>query len=264
MPSGLIADPATLSPRAREWAQTPGATPPVVNVFHPGYWGGWSFELASASPPTATANATLRFGAGGWQEARGATTGGGWWVENVLAELDAPGEWFYDGARLYYGFNRTEPPPPPPPAPAPFVASRLANVLTLTGSPRHPVADVTLDGLTFAHTAATTMRPFTVASGGDWSTYRGGAVLAEGTARLAVARCTFLAPGGNGLVLSRWHVDAAVTDSEFVWTGESGLVLLGAPAAGVDASTDAEFPVGTRVVGNLFHECVPGRAGRGI
>ena len=46
---------------------------------------------------------------GGFQECRGSYHGGAFFIENVLEELDAPGEYFYDkaGKKLYLYPNGT-------------------------------------------------------------------------------------------------------------------------------------------------------------
>jgi hypothetical protein len=95
VPSGLVYDNASISPAVARWTWQPPTSdtlPPVVNAFHSGYWGGWSFQVAHVEP----GSSSIAFGPGGWQEARGSSTGGGWNVENVMEELDAPGEWFLD------------------------------------------------------------------------------------------------------------------------------------------------------------------------
>lgn len=35
----------------------------------------------------------IKWKRGGFQEARGSSGGGEWYVENIFEELDAPGEW---------------------------------------------------------------------------------------------------------------------------------------------------------------------------
>ena len=39
---------------------------------------------------------TLNWTKGGYQECRGSSHGGAFFIENVFEELDAPGEYFYD------------------------------------------------------------------------------------------------------------------------------------------------------------------------
>ena len=39
---------------------------------------------------------SLKWTKGGFQECRGSTHGGAFFIENIFEELDAPGEYFYD------------------------------------------------------------------------------------------------------------------------------------------------------------------------
>lgn len=93
---------------------------------------------------------SLAFSAGGWQEARGSSSGGGYYVENILEvggarggvirrlmplkrvpvilaqELDAAGEWFLDtNAELYVCVNGSNAPN------VTFVASQLDVLISL-------------------------------------------------------------------------------------------------------------------------------------
>ena len=78
VPSGVSysAEPGGFSERAAEWREP---TTGHVHAFHGGYWGNWIFEIAAHD----WRNRTIYFGAGGSQEARGSTTGGAFFVENI-------------------------------------------------------------------------------------------------------------------------------------------------------------------------------------
>jgi hypothetical protein len=82
--------------------------------------------------------------------------------------------------------------------------------------------------------------------------YPGGTIYASGTERLAINHCNFTSVGGNGVVLHRYNRDAALSNSEFSWVGDSAVVLLGA-TDGIDG-TAADVPVGTVISGNVMHE----------
>eukprot|EP00967_Tisochrysis_lutea_P018150 scaffold20574_cov34-Tisochrysis_lutea.AAC.3 len=91
----------------------------------------------SLFPPLSCQTGNFTFGRGGNQGARGADTGGDWAIENVLEELDAPGEFYFDEAsRLLYLFHNAS---GPPPAEAEFVVPKLRNLLNLTGTQWGPV-----------------------------------------------------------------------------------------------------------------------------
>jgi hypothetical protein len=75
------------------------------------------------------------------------------YIENVLEELDAPGEWFYNRTSrlLYLWWNATAGTPPPDGASAgeTLVATRLARLVEVIGSKLDPVVGVQLVGLGF-------------------------------------------------------------------------------------------------------------------
>jgi hypothetical protein len=71
---------------------------------------------AGAIALDAAGTATITFAEGGYQDARGSDGAGDWYIENVLEELDAPGEFYFDKAagKLYFYYNSSSPTTPPP------------------------------------------------------------------------------------------------------------------------------------------------------
>jgi len=71
-----------------------------------------------------------------------------YYVENVLAALDTPGQWYLDrqAGTCYY-----LPRPGETPERTEIIAPRLATLLRFAGSAAQPVAHLTLEGLSFAH-----------------------------------------------------------------------------------------------------------------
>ena len=136
-------------------------------MFHGGLWGGWQYSVASQQPNAST----LRFGFGGHQEARGSSvTKNHFFIEGVLEELDAPGEWFLDPKPdppvLYYWPNRTTNGDLAPPDKV--VLPLLESIVVVNGS-----KNVSFTGFEFTETRATYMEMYEVPSGGDWSVYGG-------------------------------------------------------------------------------------------
>lgn len=242
VPSGLKFEPSNFSDKVQDWSDP---TTGYVFAFQGAYWGSWWFEIEEVDKQ----QSEIHFGRGGFQEARGWATGGEWYVDNILEELDTPGEWFLDPhtRQLYYYPNNTQ-----QLESSQFVAGMLATILTLQGTPRDPVVGVELLGLTFAHTRATFMERYEVPSGGDWSIHRGGAVFLEYTQDVLVDNCQFWRLGGNGLFLSDWNRRTKITNNEFAWIGDSAIALLGSTRY-ADA-TDSNFPKGTLIEGNIIHE----------
>ena len=240
VPSGMTLDAATAE-RAKAWSDPTTAT---VFAFHSGHWGSWAFDVAAYD----NATSKVTFGRGGFQEARGSASGAEFYVSNVLEELDDDLEFFidYNTQTLYFQpANGT--------APTTLVASQLPCIVSMQGQPDNPVRDVSIVGVTFAHSASTYMRDYEVPSGGDWSVHRGAAVFLDNTVDALITASTFTNLGGNAVTVSNYNEGATVTWSEFVWLGESAVVLLGSTSH-IDAVSNRQQPVGSAVIGNLIHE----------
>lgn len=247
MPGGMTAG-ADLAPRAAGWARPTDA---IVHAFHGSYWGDWAFEVGGVNPINATA-ADLHFTRGGFQEARGAGAGDSLYVENLREELDAAGEWWVDAPSrtLFYAANGTSPPPS-----AGWVAGQLDNLVTLAGTAAEPVADVAIEGLTFEFSEPTFMKPFTVASGGDWSFHDGGALRLSGTRNCSVRGSLFVNLGGTGVMLSGWNRGAEVTENEFLWLGECAVISAGLSGDQYDnTAPGAAYGDAPVIARNLAHE----------
>lgn len=88
-------------------------------------------------------------------------------IENVLDELDAPGEWFYDAAasKLYMWYNASG----APPTDGTVSVTQLAVLVNSTGTQAKPVTGLSFLGLTFTDSAPNFMGPHGTPSGGDWA-----------------------------------------------------------------------------------------------
>ena len=96
-------DPEQFSPR--RWARPDGA---ILHIFQAKHWGNMQWRICDIDHD---ANRIL-LGEGGWQlgtlwyaeRAVYVAPHCRYYVENVMEELDAPGEWYYDGRaeKLYY------------------------------------------------------------------------------------------------------------------------------------------------------------------
>ena len=141
------------------------ANPPIVQAFHGGHWGGWTFEV-NGSSTTADGSLSLSFSKGGFQEARGSSNGAESFIENSKGLLDGPREWWLDASTstLYFMANGTE-----APAAKGWVASGLETVLHVKGSQSTPVAGHKLVGVTVTHTTPVFLKTYMASlSGGDW------------------------------------------------------------------------------------------------
>jgi hypothetical protein len=249
VPSGLRFSRDDFSPRVANWSAPATAN---VHVFHGEYWGSWVFTVGGVSLGAADGN--VSFAAGGWQEARGWPTGGAYYVDNVREELDSPGEWFFDAdtRELFLWHNASSGTPPPSAGAGVPVVAQLETLVRVAGAPGAPAEDVVLGpGLALTATQPTFLRQFRAPSGGDWSFAEIGAVELTHTARASVTGSSFLALGGNGVLVAGGNVNASVAACEFHALGESAVVVVGAAGGGQAPPLDGA-PVGTRVTSSVF------------
>ena len=235
VPSGLVL-PAD-APSPANWTHTDRA---IVHAFHGGLWGGWQFAVSGAQ-----ADGTVSFSKGGWQEARGAGSGAGFYLDNIKELISMPGEWYFDPdtRELTMFFNGTA---NSTNLNVSLVASQIETVLVLDGA-----AGVTLSGLTIAHTLTDYMLPYTVPSGGDWSYHDGGAVKLTNTLDCAIKNSLFFSVGGNAIIVSGSNRNTSIIGNEFVWSGSSAIVTAGTDGYKMQPEN---FPEGTRIIGNHAHE----------
>ena len=239
VPGGLVAG-GELSGRLGNWSNVQRG---LVHGFHSGYWGSWVFELASVDSNNIT------FGRGGFQEARGSSTGGAYYVSNILEELDDPNEWYYsrDDRTLYFLANKSTG------FPSSFVASRLACLISITGTPAQPAANITIRNMIISETSNTFMAVYEAPASGDWAIHRGGAVFIQGAENVTISQSVFTQVATNAIVISNWNSAVTVTHNEFVWLGDSAVLCVGS-SSGMDGVTNTEQPDLVTISHNLIHE----------
>mmetsp|Transcript_735 Transcript_735/g.1309 ORF Transcript_735/g.1309 Transcript_735/m.1309 type:complete len:790 (-) Transcript_735:142-2511(-) len=227
-------------------------------VWRPARWANWMFDVAHYDAETGN----FSFGRGGNQGARGENTGGDFFIENVMEELDHPGEFFFDKytGQLYLFHNGTG----APAADAKFVVPQKQVLINASGTQWNPVKDVKFQGVTFTAAAPTYMMPHGVPSAGDWALDRYAAVFLQGTEGALIDGCKFERLEGNAVMVSGYNRDATIQNSDFAFLGGNaiaawgytnetstdpgrpGVTLANAPDAGVDG-TDGEHPRRTTV-----------------
>ncbi len=172
--------------RASRWADPKGG---YIHAMHRHLWGDFHYLITGK-----TSDGTVSF-EGGWQNNRRMGMHDKIrFVENIREELDAPGEWFLDGrAHVLYFL----PPPGLDLRRAVVDAVRLRHLVELRGSADRPVRFVAFRGLTFRHAARTFMDNKEPLLRSDWTIYRGGAIVFEGTEDCALEDCVVDRVGGN-------------------------------------------------------------------
>lgn len=140
--------------------------------------------------------------------------------ENVLDELDAPGEFFYDlsAKKLYLWANGTV-----GVAPTDVVVPQLTVLINAVGTQALPVEGVEFAGITFRDTAPNFMGPHGTPSGGDWAVGRSGAIFFEGTVGATLKGNLFTSLDGNAVFVSGYARNASIVNNEFLGIGETAI-----------------------------------------
>ena len=217
--NGYSAD--CISPeRAARWADPAGG---YIHAMHSHLWGDYHYLITGKN-----ADGTLRY-EGGWQNNRQMGMHKEYrYVENILEELDVPGEWYHDTETktLYLyppdGINLAE---------ATVESVRLRHLVELRGSEADPVSYVQLRGLTFSHAARTFMENREPMVRSDWTMYRGGAIRLEGTENCAIEACSIDQVGGNAIFFNNYNRRAVVRGCRISDAGANGVTFVGDPNA---------------------------------
>ena len=179
--------------------------------------------------------------------------GNRFYVFNLRAELDQPGEWYldYPTGRLYYWPREGE-----SVADAEIVAPALNRLFELgapsEGSDR--VEYVAIRGFTFSHTDYTSDHP-------AWRSSEDCAVLLENCWHCAVEDCTFTNIGGYGIRLCLDSCLNRIAGNTVALAGAGGVILRGPWVGwGQNVLTPGEaasilYPVGNLITSNHVHHC---------
>ncbi|SFK56402.1 Right handed beta helix region [Streptosporangium canum] len=206
-------------------------TTALVRGLHQGEWGGNSFKVTgvdgNGDPKLQWVGDNNR-GSGLHPQKR--------MVENVLEELDAPGEWFYDKAagRLYL-----QPPAGVDPAAVRVETAEREELIRIVGdSPASPVHDLTFAGFTFTQTHRTLFsRPYEKLQLGDWAIARAGAVYLKNTRGITVRDARFDQVGGNAVFMDGYAEGNVVSGGDFRDSGASDIAIIGSHDAVRERST---------------------------
>jgi hypothetical protein len=217
--NGTAADAAS-SKRVSSWKNPAGG---YIHVLHEGMWGSFDYRITGKDSLN---NLKME---GGWQNNRPAP----WhklyrFVENIFEELDAPGEWFYDGEK---GILYLYPPKDLNINTALFERSDLNEIITIKGTEQQPVQNVTIEGIRFAGTNRTFMLTKEPLLRSDWTIYRGGAILLDGTRDIQINNCTFSELGGNAIFVSNYNRNVSIAGNDIHNIGGTAVAFVGNPDA---------------------------------
>ncbi len=206
--------------RIKTWKHPEGA---IFHVMHSGQWGGFHYLISGVD---ANGEAILE---GGLQNNRPSKPHEKYrMVENVLEELDTPGEWFFDktNRKLYYwpeagiDLNRST-----------FEAVVLKNLITVKGDEKRPVKNISISGIRFEHAKRTILETYEPLLRSDWTIYRGAAIFIEGAENCAIQDCEFTNLGGNVIFVSGYNRKINISGNHIHNCGASAICFVGDPSA---------------------------------
>lgn len=200
---------------ARKWKHPENS---YVHALHAFDWGGFHYRITGVKDTTLLME-------GGWQNNRPNGMHPQYrFVENNLEALDTAGEWYFDSkARqlYYYPSGNVQLPQ------ATVEVAHLKNSIVLRGSAAAPVKNVTLQGLHFIHNERTFMDTREPLLRSDWTIYRGGAVLFDGTENCRISDCEFSGLGGNAIMLSNYNYHDTISGCYLHDMGASAVCFVG-------------------------------------
>lgn len=175
-----------------------------------------------------------------------------YFIENVTAALDAPGEWIYDDGAVRY-ISRGDETGKPLQATMPT----LEKLVVVQGDAAKPVSHLHLMGLSFAHTRYLT--PEAGVTDNQAAYIVGAAIEVNKAADFVFSNGSVQHTGGWGIWLRDGVRDAKITDSTFTDLGAGGIkVGLANQSPSDNSATGANLLIGNTVshTGQVFPSAV--------
>jgi parallel beta-helix repeat protein len=178
--------------------------------------------------------------------------GGGFhfYVENLLEELDQPGEWCLDSEEGVVYFW----PPTGSVGGSDVVAPALSTLVDLSGA-----SYVTISGFTFTETTTGDV----MHRGGQEGygamlpmpgrKYVGEALHMQGAAHCRIENNLFYAVGGNGIYLEGYNSRNVIQGNEISYAGAIGICLIGSHYE--NPKVPKRYPIYNEVLDNYIHHC---------
>jgi hypothetical protein len=215
--NGTAAD-AIADDKVKKWANPAGG---YIHALHAGEWGDFHYKITGKN-----SEGKLIY-EGGWQNNRPSKMHPQHrFVENIFEELDAPGEWFYDqkNKTIYLfpqaGVNLNT---------AKITLSKATDLIHIVGSTKNPVKNITISGIEFTQTARSFMLTNEPLLRSDWTIYRGGAILLDGTENINIKNSNFYNLGGNAIFLSNYNKNNTITGNHIYNIGATAIAFVGDP-----------------------------------
>ncbi|MEO6279231.1 PDZ domain-containing protein [Roseateles sp.] len=210
---------ATSPERVARWHDPQGA---VLHALHGYQWGGLQVPILGKHP-----DGRLQYGLQVGNNRRMPPSDKDRYVENVLEELDAPGEWFHDRKDGLLYFKPLAGVKPPALGFRGGVQEALVRIEGRGEAVRH----VRLQHLIFSETEPTFLKATEPLLRSDWSFYRVGAVTIENAADVGVEDSDFVELGGHAVVVSGRAQRVAISRNHIHDIGGTAIAFVGRPEA---------------------------------
>lgn len=214
------AEDAISKERVKTWKNPKGA---IVHAMHSGEWGDFHYVISEVKK-----NGKVGL-SGGHQNNRPSPLHKTYrMVENVLEELDSPGEWYFDNVKelLYYwpenGIDLKN---------TIVEGVYLKSLIKIVGDKSKPVQNVSIEGIKFEHTQRTFMEDYEPLLRSDWTIYSGGAIFIERTENVNIKNCEFVNLGGNVIFVSKYNRKVQISGNHIHECGASGICFVGNSSA---------------------------------
>ncbi|MBS0568468.1 MAG: right-handed parallel beta-helix repeat-containing protein [Proteobacteria bacterium] len=216
---GYAAD-ALAPERIARWQDPAGA---IVQALHENRWGGMQVPILGKN-----ADGTLKFGTAVGNNRPSPPHATYRYVENVLEELDAPGEWFHDArtSTLYF-----MPPPGVSLDAAHIDVAGAARIFDLQGTAQAPLHHLRIAGLVLQHAGTSFLRNTEPLLRSDWVIAREGAVFIEHAEDVRIEGNEIGDSGGNAVFVSGRNRRIAVVGNHIHDMGGGGIDFVGRPEA---------------------------------
>jgi hypothetical protein len=210
---------ATAPERVARWHDPAGG---VLHALHGSHWGGVQVPIVGKKP-----DGSLAYGQQVGNNRVMPPSERERYVENVLEELDAPGEWFHDRRQ---GWLYVKPLAGGRPPARGFRASTQEALIRIEGR-SDAVQHVRVSGLQFTQTEPTYLKAVEPLLRSDWKFYRVGAVTIENAADVRVEDSDFVDLGGHAVVVSGRARQVAVSGNHIHAIGGTAVAFVGRPEA---------------------------------
>ncbi|MGL5380066.1 right-handed parallel beta-helix repeat-containing protein [Clostridium sp.] len=155
-------------------------------------------------------------------------------VENILEELDAPNEWFYDNETgdLYFfpevGVDVNN---------SVFEGAVNTELIKFVGEKDgEKIKNIVFDGFDYFGTKRTMFtvdedksKEYVPLMRGDWCVVRAGAVYIQDAENISITNSNFIDFGGNGVFISGYNSGHLIDNNEFINAGASSIQVVGLP-----------------------------------